>query len=913
MNVQELTDRLADFADKTNVFPGSAGYQRSVGRREGRKVALSRLLRDLKLPDGTIIDEEVLKHTERIVPSSLGEILGYQPIVIDANEVYDAAEAEANPDKNAKGQRKFPTYEQVLKALTERVITAVENTTGLKYAKKEFSLGQISGKGDKGFVYIEGKSVPFMIGDKNMYRLGDGIKPVVTYLGTSDIKAFTRVPKEGLGDGTFIVAPPSQFGLAEGMIDFAQVRGMVFNKAGVEIHRFYKGTVIFHPDAQRIMAWDDGYGQELEEGTLKLYLMALGSEFNPDSSFTIQGLSYQGVPGYERFLFSNDNIHRMVDAESRILEERAIAADAPIEALGGQGLQILLSRQTNMAIRAGRARIMLPAKAFAFIEGLEHIAEIEHDTDRYDNEHTFSLESDPGPGAPGRLLPRFYAPHTLKGYYQAHGGKGSQWAFNRVPDLSTGQCVLRHELAGYVPFNALVVNTTSMKMTGTDFDGDIGKTLPTRERGGLYICFNDLPYEEQRKRLAKATVDRSADKGKRTYKDGLHRWAGQIYASRILGMADIGARRFLDMGLRDEAYAMQPWVQWSVDKQKHDKEPPHPDGPDAMPVSRLPEGETTMTDLLRGISKGKRGDRKKMAPFVAEWHRYESKIDALLQASLENNVIHAQGGMEAAITMRHWAQRLFNRIKKAELLVPTHKPKYGSVKGKRYPVAHVVNGYPNLAAPKDPNVLPEIPWRLKLTLEYLDKAWDEAYDKGGAIRTGLFNLKDALLDIALSLDITAKLALHARTYRVFRVFATVPQLRAYFAHVKNKTRVSEIFANYDEREAFMLDTQHLNAKHPEQVTVVNKHPVSVGMGHFDTGMLRFTRNPDKTWRMFAQQDTPVDFPTIDFEDALVHARAHLNLQWVQGAIEEERAKQAAQALLGFEHLPDPEVSACAAH
>jgi hypothetical protein len=849
VNVHQLTESLVQFVDMKDPV--------SQQTLRGREKAAQVLLQDI-LPA-----QPVEQATQKVVPRPLGEVLRYVSFTVDHDAVLDEARGVANKGL-PQGSTKLPSLQQVYAVLEREVMRGLQHQVG----PGDYDLDTISGKSGKGMVRVA-SSEQLDLGSAH-WRQGDILRPNVTHLARVEAGELEDGPKEFLGDGLAAMLKPSRLGLPDDTIDHFQVRMTLREHDGAPIQRVFKGLVMVHPQAHEKLAWNDGYGQPLRNGALDVYQMVRGSEYKPQSRATAQGATYQGIPEWPRFFFSQENVYRLVDDEARLREDRLIAADAPVRALGGQGLQILQARVTKLNVFIGVARMGLPARAFQYIEGLDHLAEIERDEPLFDNKKAFSLEGDPGVGAPGRDLPKFYAPLALKKYFEAQGGVGSEWILNRLPDLSTGQCVIRHKLAGYHPFNAFVVPTWSMKLAGNDFDGDTIKVMPPVERGGLYVAFNDLPVAEQRLRLQHATVDRSVDKGKHVYPNGLWRWAGQLLASLVLGPSDINSRRFIDMGMREQAYRLQPVTQWSVDFQKYALPYPLKGGPDEMPKAPVPEGHTTLTDIMRGVTKGTGSDAS-MGGYEAQWARYNSRQEALELATMPGVTIHAYGGAPTVRLLQTWATQVYERIELARKQLPNMRARYAGAEP--YPVPHVVDGFG--ARTLDESRLPALPERLLGAVRYLDQAFSTALERGGAIRQGLFNLKDALLDIGHQLGLSEKLAEHASSYTIFREFASVKQLRAFFAGTPH-LRVSQLFPLYDEQEAFSLDANFGNQGDPQRVTVVNKRPIYVGMHLFPTGSFRLHRGGDKRFTLHLSDGTVQPLPVSDFQDALLHARAFVN-------------------------------------
>jgi hypothetical protein len=834
MSLHPLTNHLSSYADTSST------------QKDGRAKASAQLMRDLYEPDTQV----------RVVPKTLGEILGYLPLVVDSDLILDTL---SEPDPS--GNPSIPKLEDVYLLLERAIKGAIKQQHGID--EEDYSLDDISGKSENGWLR-SARSVEFDIVDQ-LWRLGDFLRPKVVLMARIALGQLRLHPKkEVLGDGIVGVISPELAGLPIGTTDFMQVRALVRADDG-RITRIFKGLVMVHPDAKNVWAWQDGYGRTEREGSLEIYEMVRGSVYKPRSRYTVQGLYYQGVANWPDYLFTQENVLRQVDDDCRIVEERLIAANSPVRMLGGQGLHMLMGRLSHLSVYGGRARMGLPAKAFEFIAGLEHIAQSEHHQRLFDNDIAFDSETSQGHAR----LPYFFAPQHFRPYFEASGGLRSQWVINRLPDLSTGQCVIRHELVGYQPFNAFVIPSWSMKLAGNDFDGDTLKVVPPTERGGLYVAFNDLPLEEQRKRLKKATTDRSAAKGKHLYPNGLWRWAGQLEAARILGASDLTSRRFIDMGLREEAYRLQPWTQCSVDRQKRPVPWPHPKGPERMPTVPKAKTDLFVTDLLRDITKA---DGRGARGYEAAWRAFETRMEALDTLARNGYLsgfgnIYSYGGDRTLKLLSHWATHLFERMNQALALIPKN-PRYPH--GRQLP--HVID-YPN-RTPADE--LPEVPARLISAIDYLDQRWDEAYGAGGSTRQGLFNVKDALVDIAQHLKLSGALAEYARTFRIFRIFATVPQLKAYCDQQRG-VRISDLFPHYEHEEVFELAMQG------QALMLRNNRPIYVGMSQFPTGKLALELRVAHEQRHFVwhrSDGSQLTLRVTDLNEALLQVRARVNEEYL---------------------------------
>lgn len=814
--------------------------------------------------------------------SPLGEQLGFGRVEVDEDYITALAKKQykRSPDyKAAKRELGLPDEVELpipsapYSIIKPLLLSAVQ-AKAVRDFGRDVGLGltedMIGGKDHIGWVTLPG-SRKFNLGE-HLWRLPDWLRPQVKALTPKeglDYASLTLMDeKEALGDGIDGVLQPQLLGLPEDYIGFFQNRSFVEDEQAV-IERLFKGIVIVHPGAKNVWAHKDGYGMDVNAGRLHIYEMLEGEQFDPRCRYTLQGLYYNGMQGWWRVLFAIENLKLLAKKDSRQVEDRLMAANAPVKALGGWGIMFALSSLMRLTVPAGRARIALPALAFRYIAGLEDIALIEEEQVRS--------------RVTGRDVAQFYAPQELSSYFRAAGSR-SEWAHNRRPDLPPGKCVHRHVLAGFVPFNAFVIPTKSMSLSGLDFDGDMDCVFPTVERGGLYECFNDLPETEREQRLAVSTGDRKGAMAAKTpYESPLARWAGQLEAKVILGMADITARRFLDMGNAPAAWAMEPWIQQAVDRQKRPAPWPHPRGPLFMP--RVSHDVLTATDLLRTVQKGVKDDGAGTS-FADTWKKFGVKLEQLyLIAKLDvlGQDVYCMNDEFRELMMR-WAFELGSRMNDAVSELEVYE-KTG------VPLMRYENYADQASLPLSgckPELVP-----LASTVALLDQHWDQLLEaaKGSqVIRSGFYQLKDGLLDAAQDLGITGELARYARKYKVWRNFATSEQFEEYFSEHPGK-RLGDIFCAVDEQVFQVVATR--KERDPRtlkdrvvSVTLHNACPVQIGLFRYPQGCVRITKHGGQL-RVAVNERAEFDLPRFAFtsaaftvQDALLGVRLH-SVNWLR--------------------------------
>jgi hypothetical protein len=343
---------------------------------------------------------------------------------------------------------------------------------------------------------------------------------------------FLKEGKHVFGDGIVGLFPPNQ-NLAMSPNGWAQVR--IFARDEKKIYRAWKGVILLHPNIKApLMDFNAGYGVNIPaHAKLEVHVILQQAAFTAEH--TIQGLYYQGVPGWWE--------HARISF--RFPPEKAkLAETAPVDLL------YPLVQYADVAFGPqGYGGILVSPKVLPFI---------------------------------GLSMP---AKGEVLAYTRRYEGR--KVIFNRRPDLPTGQSAVELLCAGLSPFaDAIIAHEEDIAVTGADYDGDIGYLFPTPEHGGLYMPFRGKGLE--RKTLA--TKD---------YPDGLHRWAGQVHAARILGQVEVRVRRAMDLAhARGERVpyevleAATEMIQVAVDRQKRDIAWP------PMPELEAAE-EPTLTDFFR--------------------------------------------------------------------------------------------------------------------------------------------------------------------------------------------------------------------------------------------------------------------------------------------------------------------------
>jgi hypothetical protein len=693
----------------------------------------------------------------------------------------------------------------------------------------------VMGKNDQVVVMLP-TSRRFALGDA-MWRLIDWLRAIVGSGWSAPLERFTLLneenDKEALGDGVVGVVTGASLGLPADLVDFFQCR-LIVEDATKVIHTLGKGIIIVHPAAKNVLAWQDFYGEKRPQGTLIVYDMATGSKRNYKSRYIQQGLLSQGVPKWWRAVFQLDNF-RLSDEDSPTREQKLISANAPLSALGGYGLIAVFTRLMRSSVTSGRSRMLLPGKAFRFITGLEHVAEIEETLAEGDQEYG---------------VPYYYAPEKEQRYYEAYRVDGRvRRILDRRPNVSTGQNTRRFELRGYLPFNALVVPSWGLKLAAADFDGDTGVDFPVPEQGGLYLGFNDLSADERARRLRPATSDRkqvTLEDGtvvaatKRLYESPSHRHCGQLEAKYVLGDADLNSRYLLDMAAmleaegrfeeaqahRDVSYVLQAWVQAAVDRQKRPVPWPHPKGPRHMPRAPEVEGRVYLTALLRKVTKGTDEDYGESETYAKSWDAFMSKRWALAELANPQALSIVMGNPEMVQAAHRWAHELSSRFSEIEAEVPL-------LERTGRPAPHAVN-FPDLETARsyDPD---ELHADLRQSLMALDEHWTDLVRVEGDVRKGVFNLLNGLIDAANELGVAASLAEHCRTYSLFFEFASVEQLADYFAPLEGK-RLSDVFMVVDGPDIVRVTNN----------TWTNVQPFHLGFTYVPQGELRLVTTPRRT-------------------------------------------------------------------
>ena len=846
---------------------------------------------------------------------ALGEILGYKRIKIDHEQVRQDAKKEMGEDYKGAVAPYPVIYKHLLKALQ---VVALNPALGINPA--DLTPENLFGKNANGWVKVPG-SAEFDLGE-NQWRVTDFLGPNVTQLGTVNLSSFTFLKdKNALGDGVVMVVKPEFLGLEPGLADFFQGRILVRDAYGV-IKRVYKGLSIIHPDAENVLAYTDGYGHDLTEGSVEIYNMTWGSAYIPKSRYNPQGFWAQGVKDWYRPAFTLDNLRLACQDgagdEYALAEDKLIAANAPVSALGGFGIISSMTRLGKLSVHAGKSRMILPAIAFKYISSLKHVAEIESIS------ATLHANQD-------KLIPFYYAPQSEARYYKAFrkGNSTIQRVLNRRPDVHDGQCTRRFELKGFTGLEAFVIPSWGLRLAGADFDGDAAVDMPVPEQGGLYRAFNDLPEWLFNFTLAMAKTD---DRKVITLEDGtvislkslryestLHRWAGQLEAAVALGVADITGRKFVDragesiihtlidmgeridfegknpalvinllkqeltesqyraLGLTLKAWSMIAWVQCSVDRQKRPIPWVHPGGTTFMPDCKGQKDELFMTDLLRMITKGDEAGDEAATSYDKAWHKFSARLQGIRELYTVLCTSELQGASivspspELTQSVKKWAGEIYTRFDSLLKDVPMQNERPLPFAGK----------FPKRAAVK--NTRAEIS-NLALALEALDTHWDSLNDVKGAARAGIYNLKQGLLEAARELGVDHELAESCTSYGLFKEFASVEQLEAYFKSIPG-ARIGDYFSVLTEKDFSFVDGAYENTQR-----------VTVGFSTFKPGELKVMPKLKTATVFVKQQDVQAiyTFNTCTLSDTLIALRGVL---WDKGVSEapalSQRVAQAA--------------------
>lgn len=781
----------------------------------------------------------------------LGDRLGYKRIQVNTAAIREAALEEMGEDYGAP----VAPYQVIHRHLLEYV-REVAPRFGID--PDDITEEMVMGKDNQGWVQVNG-SVPMELGNQH-WRKVDWLGPPVADGWTvkfKDVNLLTQ--KEALGDGVIAVLRGETLGLNPTTRDFYQVRAVV--KHDGVIHTVGKGIIIVDPDAMDVVAWQDFYGQRRIEGELTFYSMATGSKMNPRSRYTLQGLHYQGIKNWWRYVFQFDNFRAASIEDTRMTEDKLVMANAPIRALGGFGFVSVFTRLAKLSIAAGRSRTLLPAKAFEYVPPFRYLANME----KHDSQNSL------------KGVPPYYAPERLRSYYRSFvfGGRIER-VLNRRPDLSTGQCTRRFRLMGYVPFNAIIIPSWGLTQAGADFDGDLACDFPVPEQGGLYIPFNDLDKKEQELRLAQASVDRKNINGEdgattsvsgHNYTSVSQRWAGHMECNIILGMSDLNAVRFLVLAGHYEsrgntqkakdnyamAHSLKEWTDRSVSRQKRPVPWPHHGGPGHMPKPALPEGYADFaTDLVRKVQKGPQ-DNSGDTPYEKAWNKTMFRAAVLKDITdLEINLLGIN--QEHVDAIRLWATKL--HVASQAMLAEMHM-----VRDTGRPAPYEVR-FPDRieAKPVEPGMSH---MKLRQTVQILDYHWQQAVRLRGDQRRGIFNLKDGLVDAARELGIESDLAEHCVDYSLFRELASVEQLEEYFKDIPGM-RLSDMFTLVQGSD-FTKDKSD---------RWVNNCPVNIGFVHFNAGEVRFARRIPSGMTAWVP-GTSYPIKACNISDGIIQLKAHL--------------------------------------
>ncbi len=397
------------------------------------------------------------------------------------------------------------------------------------------------------------------------WRLGDFLRSPSREIWVVDFKSTTQVNgKHPFGDGIIALMPSHVLGSSVS----GWVQARVFIRDDQRVYRAFKGVIVHHPLVREPMiAWDDGYGVYDVPGHVYLEVHTILRDISFKASYSIQGLYFQGVPGWWDSL-------KLVFSPGAI-KAHLFAAGAPLELFFPAAAHLGLRFKAPL----GYGGILLSDKILPY---LGH-----------------------APLGEGQVLA-----------YTRRWREGTKLVFNRQPDLPSGQSAVEVEYIGLSPVaNAIIARHEDIQMTGADFDGDIGYLYPTPSNGGLYV-----PYAGQ------AIIRK--DLPMKDYPDGLARWAGQLHSAPILGGTTLLARKYLDwcysLGQEPDKNLLSNatlLVQVAVDRQKRDV---------AWPEVELPvieSNKATLTDFFRvaipGGAVSPEGDTPTQV-ILNRWRTWES-------------------------------------------------------------------------------------------------------------------------------------------------------------------------------------------------------------------------------------------------------------------------------------------------
>lgn len=787
---------------------------RSYAVEGGVQLAVQDLFKAVVTRGRVLTVEEKEEEAKRMASVELGLRLGFKRVIVSKETVMAQAKKKYAKDNGLEPEGLFTApFEYIYEPLMTQVKGMAKTHHGLN--PEHINDHTIWGKDHIAWVQTPESRV-FNVGDAHRWRMGDMLRSPVKFLGETSLGMVSHIDphtgkklkKKALGDGVFLICKPETLGLPEGFIGEYQTRAYIEDRSaeGHPIVMMFKGIILIHPEAMDVCNIYDGYGELLDfqaHHHLVVWEMTNVEEFEPRARYTVQGLYYQGIEGWYKSLFSLESMRVLANEDSTMVEDRLIASNCPIKALGGMGVTMYLARMMRLTINAGKSRILLPACAFRYIKGYEHVAEIE--TELVKSHKT------------GEDIPRFYAPESQAKWFQQFE---DEFVLNRRPDLPTGQCVLRFNLKGFLPFNAFVVpsgeelpDEQSLKLSGADFDGDMGVAFPTPEHGGLYLPFNDRSRDDRDLRLKTAITDRSATK--KVFASGFHRYCGQLEATPVLGNADISARRFIDAGDLEAAWALQPWVQQAVDRQKYEKPWPDQRGWEYMPKPHKDKETVYMTDVLRALQKGSKQDLEGNS-YERAWGRFSEKLQqvyllAQLPKVARTNQVYAMND-EFMMLAARWGFEVGTRMKQIISELEVYR-KTGT------PLPHVTQGFADrkgvpVFAEFD-GLEPEENHALKPLVQavlILEDSWKNT--TSDTTRRGWFNLKDAVIQVSKELNCSDMLAKYLRTYFMFRNFASVQQLSeywdAYAGHHQFQEplkRISHFWCMLD-GDTFVKDTEH---------------------------------------------------------------------------------------------------------
>lgn len=761
----------------------------------------------------------------------------------------------------------------------------------------ELTADNVHGQNNQAWVRTK-NSISTQLGNAD-WRLSDWLCCEVSeapsnHEGGIPLCSFALLKQKGaLGNGVVGTVHPSLLGLEENYEGVLQVRADI-RTAGT-ITRLFAGLMLVSARCDNLLAWADGYGTEVKTeiketsplgkgSTLFVYIANESHSEAPPCAYNLQGLQYQGKDGWHAAIqFGHIHPSKIIIRDPFI--QNCIKADAPVHVLGGQALQHIIRPLLKPVIVAGQSRMVLPAALLGAVQVHRNIA------NTLGGFYTSSVTH--------KRISGFYAPFTLRAYFEQGGGIGSEWILNRCPDLPIGVCAQRHVLLGYINYNCFAINERSLQLSGLVCDGDSIKVYPPVERGGLYEAFNDLEATEQHKRLELANGKNDNERSQKVYACGAHRYAGQLACKELAGLAQINARKFIDKGDFQQAYTLSAWIKTAITMQKYDTELPK--GTDNL--RRVPRCSTEMrggvffTDFFR---------QHKEEP---EWYRNLSpQQQQTYEAQLPKLVEHVRE--MAKMSMKAAFKRKFIGCEAARLFVM----RYGfllsrsighSIKAQRKEKLKglddqgLISRYNNNSRhfpykkPEVQQIAPTIQaQKLIQTLEMLERLWSMYIDCPGHVqlqstvdiikmKNFLYITRDMLREAAIAQGLEAELAKACTEYRHFAFFADAESLKAFYARscglpkeIIEYGRLSKYFTVFNEASLF-------KATHKGGTIYTNNTDCMIGMFFFKAGELKLTEKDNQY--IFSSQNTPYGY--IDYTCAATNrADACIELSIYLGSI-----------------------------